>query len=103
MKKALLILLILSITSISSAQLCTTKSGYPAAMSESDFDRAISCIVSRDKIALARLLQSGRVIMLRSGIKVYPQDYKFFKGRVQVRPQGKNVLFWTNIEAIDCK
>ena len=103
MKKALLILIILAITSIAYAQQCTTKSGYPAAITEADFDRAISCLVARDKVAFAKLLKSGRVIMLRAGVKVYPEDYKFFKGRVQVRPRGKNFMIWTLIEAIDCE
>jgi len=103
MKKALLILFFIALCTPVFAQQCTTKAGYPAAIYEADLNRAFNCILSKDYVALTKLIESGRVIMLRAGVVVMTEDYKFFKGIVKIRPRGENLTVWTNIEAVDCK
>jgi hypothetical protein len=103
MKKTILILCFVSLVLPAWAGECVTKSGYPAAMTESDLDKAIDCAVANDKVALAKLIESGRAIILRAGVVVYNEETKLFKGKVKIRPKGETFSLWTVIEAINCK
>jgi len=82
-----------------SATIKTTNSDYVAAFSEKDLDRAISYVSDGDKAAFNQIIESGRVFLLKAGMKVYVVD-STWTGKVKIRLQGKTIEIWTVKEAL---
>lgn len=77
-----------------------TVPGYLASTSEDLLDKAIEYAVSKDYVALQKLLDSDLVFMLKGGLEVYIVKCKFFSGKVKIRPTGETIEIWTVIEAV---
>jgi len=104
MKKIILvtIIMILMASTAVAGSKCVTNGGYPAAVSESLLDEAITYLTQGDTAALQRLLNTGYVVILKDGITVYRQDVTW-SGKVEFRLPGHRQTFWTLTEAIDCE
>ena len=81
---------------------CLTVHAWPASESEEMFEQAARFTVQDDKVALARLLLSGRVFILKVGLPVYLEESKLFKGTVKIRAPGDTASAWTAREAVKC-
>jgi len=77
-----------------------TTGGKVAALTEELLDKAYGYIAADDKVAFAKLLDSGTVIILKAGLKVQIVDTKVFSGKVKIRPIGETVELWTVMEAV---
>lgn len=76
----------------------TTKDGYLAARTQSALDRAMEAYIHKDMGALKPLLKTGIVVMLKPGLEVFILDDTF--GKVKIRIEGTNKVYWTVREAI---
>lgn len=80
-----------------------TKSGYFAAVTEKDFDKAVEYVAQRDNEALGQLMKTKRVFPLKGNMEVYLEECGIFSGKVKIRPKGLNIEVWTFHEAISEK
>lgn len=77
-----------------------TQGSYPAALDKADVEKVIEYVVQGDNAATQRMIDSGRVIILKEGLKVYLMETSLFSGLVKIRPEGQTIEVWTNLEAI---
>lgn len=100
LKSAIIILAIVAMASVSSAQqIYTTKKGYIAAVTKSRLERAIKYIGQDDNAAFGIMLRSGQVAPLTRGIKVFVEDTSW--GLIKIRPVGVIGTVWTVIDAVE--
>jgi len=79
-----------------------TKDGYLGALSKARLDQAIELLDSGDNAAIDRLLATGEVFALKSGLQVTVVDHEgFLASVVKVRKRGTLVEFWTVREALN--
>jgi len=98
------IAVIVIFTSQSFAWRGVTKSGgYAFALTEELLDKFIGLAVSKDKVAMQKMLDSGLVQILKGGVEVEVTKTKVFSGKVRFRPIGYTQEFWTTTEAIQSK
>ena len=72
-----------------------TKEDCFAAHSEADLSKALQIIEDNDKEAMLKLINAGRVLILKPGVKVRLETVRIFSGIVEVRPQGNIDTVWT--------
>ena len=78
-----------------------TVGSYLASQSLDMLERAESYVAQRDDEALQKLIDSGDVFILKSGIRVEVMDTKgIFSQLVKIRPRGETIEIWTVAEAI---
>lgn len=78
-----------------------TKGGYIAAVTEELLDHATSLVVSGDKVAFAKFIESNSyVFIMRDGLNVYVEKASLFSGKVRIRVKGMNISVWTAREAL---
>lgn len=77
-----------------------TQRGYLASVSREAFDRSQRYLSSNDQAALSKLLASGLVFDLKSGLDVEIVEIHTLQGVVKIRPKGENLEIWTNVEAV---
>jgi hypothetical protein len=79
-----------------------TKDGYLGALSEARLDQVIELLASGGNAAVDRLLATGEVFALKSGLQVTVVDHEgFLASVVKVRKRGMLVEFWTVREALN--
>ncbi len=103
MKKLFTIALLVFITSntlIAGGNYKTTKDGYIAAVSEESLDKAIDLMAANDYEALQKLMDSGLVFWLKSGLRVQIVD-STWTGKIKIRPKGTLIEVWTVMEAVE--
>jgi hypothetical protein len=99
----LTVCVILFVAPVAAEPNCVTEGGYLASASEELFDIAMLFLVRKDQMALRGLIDSGSVIVLKSGIPVDLESAKILGGKTKIRPVGSTISVWTNIAAVDCK
>lgn len=77
-----------------------TKSGYLAALTEEELDRAVRYAVDHDEAALKQLVGTGTVFVLKAGLRVVLVDTHLFGGKAKIRPRGQMLEVWVPMEAI---
>ncbi len=80
-----------------------TVKGYVASTSQELFARTSGYLASGDTKAARILINTGTVILMRGGLRVYVVKYARMGSRVLIRPEGASVELWTNCEAIKRK
>ena len=82
-----------------------TKEGSGACVSEAALDKFMDFQAARDLEAMAKLVTSGRCVLLRGGIPVYRESlgFKSSIGKIKIRPKGETESFWTTSSAIEKK
>lgn len=78
-----------------------TKGGYLAALTREKHEKAIEILASGDEAGFnSYLALNPDIFELKGGIEVYVVETALLSGLVKLRPKGKTVEFWTNIEAV---
>jgi len=82
-----------------------TKEGASACLSEAALDRFIDFQATKDLEAMAKLITSGRCVLLKDGIPVYRESlgFKSSTGKIKIRPKGETESSWTTSSAIQKK
>lgn len=76
----------------------TTKGGYVACASLSDFNEQSELLASGDRAAWTAFLMQSSCVPLKAGVKVYVGSAKGL-GVIKIRPVGSTVWFYTYTEA----
>lgn len=77
-----------------------TVGGHLASPSEELLDKALRYVNDEDEEALLKLMATGAVVELKSGVHVELARGGFRLGKVKIRPRGKTLELWTFTEAI---
>lgn len=103
MKKSLtaafIMAIVLTATMAQAGEYKHTQKGYFAAQTEQNFNLGVQVSRSKDLAAFTKLINSGRIFILKSGVPVQITEVRW-SGRVKFRPIGSFVEFWTFTEAI---
>ncbi len=79
-----------------------TKPNFMASISRVAVEKAYNCVFDNDTVCLMKMLESGAVIIMKPGIRVYHvKSDGFFSGYMKIRPEGGTIELWTLIEAVE--
>lgn len=95
-------IILLIVQSANAAFLAYTKAGYPACASLLDFEEIATCFSQRDYVAVDKILERGRCILLKPDIKVwawYPEWAETYTA--QIRLPGSPDALWTFRQALE--
>ena len=87
-----------STTNIQKSSYLTTKGGDFAAISEDIYNDLLNLVAVKDMVAINELQESGKVIILKEGLKVKVVSRTM--GMVKIRLKGTNTVVWTAVEAV---
>lgn len=96
-------IMLLSVQPANAAFLAYTKEGYPACVSLVDFEDMETCFLQRDSVAVNKIVEQGRCILLKPDVKVYAwaPEWAQEKGWAQIRLPGSTVILWTFRQALE--
>jgi hypothetical protein len=108
MKKTayLAVIILLAVADAASGQeVYYTKEGSGACVSEAALDKFMDFQAAKDLEAMAKLITSGRCVLLKRGIPVYRESlgFKSSTGKIKIRPKGETDSYWTTSSAIEKK
>ena len=79
---------------------CVTVDGYFIAATEPLLDQVVRFSTHRDTEAIMRLVNAGRVIMVKGGVPVHIEGARL--GKLKIRLPGATIPVWTVQEAVSC-
>lgn len=80
----------------------TTKGGHIATLTEADLEKVMRLAVSKDDVALQKMIDGGRAIVLKKGVQVHLEKcLGMICSTVEVRPKGMEESVFTVKEAIE--
>lgn len=79
-----------------------TKEGFGACVSEASLDKFMDFQAAKDLEAMAKLITSGRCVLLKGGLPVYRESlgFKSSTGKIKIRMNGETESVWTTSSAI---
>jgi hypothetical protein len=77
-----------------------TKSGYYATVTREDLKAVVRYAVQQDGGAIQSMVEEGRAVLLKPGVRVHIEESPFLSGEVKCRRIGTTFSFWTVSEAI---
>ena len=103
MKRLILFAIILSVLYSQQvfAQTCVTNDGHLVSPSKKVIEDSAEYAASGDYKAFQNLLNSGKAITIQGGMRVFVVDRTFTM--IKFRPEGKNVTFWAQSNALNCR
>ncbi len=98
----IILIALLTVQSANAAFLAYTKAGYPACALLLDFEEMATCFSQRDSVAVNKMIEQGRCILLKPDVKVwvwYPEWAEEYTAQIRF-PESPDTL-WTFRQALE--